>query len=150
MTKDCPVCGSPTRRDRSLNDHRRLFGLINAAFQHWPETHEFRPENTEHLRAWLLCKARHCNVVSIPVPSTDPAIIRLALLSAEAALAASENRAFVRPGNAGISVFTPKSLAFSELDQSAFRHVREAVETVIEHEIGVSADELLRQTERAA
>jgi hypothetical protein len=49
--------GAKGPKVRSPADHRRFFGVIKAAFLHWPEKHEFQPEDPEHLRAWLLCRA---------------------------------------------------------------------------------------------
>ena len=54
------------KKRRSLKHHKRLFGLIRAAFDLWPEGHEFQPETEDHLRAWLTIKAGHCEVKEGP------------------------------------------------------------------------------------
>jgi hypothetical protein len=136
---------------RSPADHKRLFAAIRAAFMHWPESHSFQPEDPEHLRAWLLCRAGYKSVTEIPVEDSWPDAMRdLALLAAESALKAAKSHAFVRPHPGGLFVFTPKSLAWENLGQKEFGQVRESVEEVIKCETGREASELLRETTRAA
>jgi hypothetical protein len=138
-------------RVRSPQDHRRFFGVIRAAFLHWPEQHEFQPDDAEHLRAWLLCKAGYKRVTHIPFEASWPdAMQRLAVLSAEAALKAAKSHAFLRPDPTGFLVFAPKSIDWETLGQKEFSKVREAVEEVIAAETGKSANDLLKETERAA
>jgi hypothetical protein len=136
---------------RSPADHRRFFGVIRAAYLHWPENHEFQPEDPEHLRAWLLCRAGYKSVTDIPFEENWPdAMRRLATLAAEAALKAAKSHAFIRPFNGGLYVFTPKSLNWETLGQKEFALVRESVEEVIKCETGREASELLRETGKAA
>jgi hypothetical protein len=136
---------------RSPADHRRFFGVIRAAFMHWPEQHDFQPEDPEHLRAWLLCRAGYKSVTEIPFEDSWPDAMReLALLAAESALKAAKSHAFVRPHPGGLFVFAPKSLKFDEIGQKEFGQIRESVEEVIKCETGREASELLRETTRAA
>lgn len=44
MTQVCKSCGQPLK-GRSHPDHRRLFALIQAAYDQWPETAPFQPVN---------------------------------------------------------------------------------------------------------
>jgi len=148
----CPHCGcdiaDPKGKPRSVEQHRRFFGLIAAAFHHWPDGHEFQPSSSEHLRAWLLCKAGYRDVVTVPVESDHPAIIKLALLAVEGALRAARAHAFVRPHGSGLAVFTAKSISFHALPHGEFQSVNDAVQEIIEGETGMRVDDLLR--ERAA
>ena len=139
----CAKC--PMKLQRSSEDHRRFFALVNAAFTHWPEQHEFTPDNAEHLRAWLLCKAGYRKTTMI---ETDEPAATVA--SIEAAFRAADTYAFVRPYGDGVAVYSPKSIAWDKLDQKKFWPIRDGVTAVIEAVIGVNADELLKQTERAA
>ncbi len=139
----CHRC--PLSQQRSSDDHRRFFALVNAAFTHWPEQHDFRPDNAEHLRAWLLCKAGYRKTTMI---ETDEPAATVA--SIEAAFRAADTYAFVRPYGDGVAVYSPKSLAWDKLDQKKFWPIRDEVTAVIEDVIGVKADELLKQTERVA
>jgi hypothetical protein len=148
--KLCEHCGRPTTKPRSAADHRRFFGVINAAFDQWPESFEFVPDDAEHLRSWLLCKAGYRETVSIPVEGDDESVARLAVLAVEGALKAAHSHAFVRPYSHGIVVFLPKSLNWSTLGQRQFVEVREAVESEIEKVIGVKCDALLKEHENAA
>ena len=149
MTGLCPKCGSALHKPRSTEDHRRFFGLIKAAFDHWPEAHEFHPDSPEHLRAWLLCKAEYRDVTMIDLEfaDADASLSKLAILAIEAAIKAAGAYAFVRPNSTGraAAVFRPKSISFDALDQKKFAPLREAVEHVIEVETGLKAEDLLKE-----
>lgn len=151
MSEKCPTCGqAKPKKPRSIDDHRRFFGVINAACKNWPEAHEFQPDDREHLRAWLLCKAGFRDTVTIPCESDDPHILKLATLATEAAIKAAKNVAFVRPHGVALAVFTPKSIKFETLDQTQFGSIRQAVEEIIEAETGMKADDLLKSEDAAA
>lgn len=134
----CAKC--PLSQQRSSEDHRRFFALVNAAFTHWPEQHDFRPDNAEHLRAWLLCKAGYRKTTMIE--TDEPAATVVAI---EAAFRAADTYAFVRPYGDGVAVYSPKSLRFDKTDQKAFNAVRDEVSSIIESVIGVTAEQLLRE-----
>lgn len=142
----CPHCGGVLTKGRSLPDHRRFFGLIAAAFEQWPEDHSFTPESAEHLRAWLTCKAgwRESTPIHMPDMATDR-MKDLFRLSIEAAIAAAGGTAFVVPYRDVVAVIRPKSIAWDKIDQKEFGKLRDAVSDVIEAEIGVKADDLLRE-----
>ena len=142
--------GCPARQGRSLPQHRRYFSLIAAAHHHWPENHDFQPESVDHLRKWLQCKAGHYTTTRIEVPSAEPAIMRLARLSAEAAIKASGGTAWIKPFDGGVVVFVPISIAFDKLDHRGACKLFDEVAGVIEAEIGIKADHLLKETEAAA
>lgn len=149
-TKTCESCGQPLKRARSEPDHRRFFALIAAAYANWPERHEFQPSSSEHLRAWLICKAGHYDVTTIPIEDGHPAVAKLATLAAEAAIKAAGTHAFVRPHGSALAVFAAKSIAWDKLSQRDFSPIRQAVEDIIEAEVGVPVDRLLKEHERAA
>lgn len=140
----CPHCGS---KPRSSEDHRRFFALISAAFSQWPEAHEFQPDSPEHLRAWLLCKANYRDTTTIPVEYAEdqPGMLKLVLLTAEAAIKAAKGYAFVRPHGHGLAVFSAKSIAWDKIDQKKFNGIRDSVSEILETELGVSADRLLKE-----
>jgi hypothetical protein len=146
----CPHCGCVLTKGRSGADHRRLFAVISAAFDQWPETHEFRPSDPEHLRAYLLVSVGHTHVTSVPVQEIagDPklmALVRPAVEATVAAIAARGSYAFVRVYADGIEVLSPRSISWSSLDQKAFGPIRDAVESLIEASLGVTAEQLLRE-----
>lgn len=162
MSEPCPTCGQKERRPRSPADHRRFFAAISAAHMHWPERHSFQPESPSHLRAWLLCKAGYhkVDVVEIPDDLLDhlPQDIQHVVLNILGAIVhksievamADDEFTFERAHNNSIAVFKPRSISFDTLDQKGFSALREAVEEVIEGEVGITVEELLRETERAA
>lgn len=149
--KACPHCGGILHRARSLPDHRRLFGLIAAAFDTWPEQHAFRPDDAEHLRAWLTAKAGYRETTAISIPHLATAEARAAFVDAiEAAIRAAGGVAFVVPHRDVVAVIRPKSIAWAKLGQAEFGQIRDAISDVIERELGVSADALLRERANAA
>ena len=144
-TKLCDHC--PAKAVRSLPQHRRLFGLIRAAHMHWPEAHDFQPLSEEHLRKWLLAKAGHHTVKTMTLSDMTSGEA-IALL--EAAFHAAGAYSFVK-GTAGkVHIFTPKSIAFEKLHHKAACLLFDEIGAVIELELGIKADDLLRQTEAAA
>jgi len=145
MAPECPKCGYALTKARSSQDHRRFFALLWAAFDNWPETHEFQPGDSEHLRAWLLCQIGYRETVRISVPSSDPEVMRLGLFAAEAAFRAFPSNTFVRADGAGLVIERAKSINFATLDQKQFAPIREAIELFIEAETGIDVDGCLRE-----
>lgn len=151
MTARCKCCGQPTKV-RSTAEHNHAFALVAAAFAHWPEAHEFQPESAEHLRHWLTCKAGHVNVKTLDTEFCDeqPAVAKLTAIAIEGALAAAKSSAFVRVRGDKIAIFTPKSWKVKLCKTSQFRDLHSAIAEIIETEIGVPADKLMKEHERAA
>lgn len=164
----CPDCGScfdvvVPKRDRSSADHRRFFAVVAAAFAQWPSTHEFQPESAEHLRAYLLCKARHHEVEFIHIGAeifdglsgatleiVNRVVQSAVRRSVEAAMRQSGRYAFDKPAGNRIAIFRPASIDWATLDQKAFNALRDEVEAIIEEIVGVPADRLLQEAEKAA
>jgi hypothetical protein len=143
--------GAKGPKVRSPADHRRFFGCIKAAFMHWPEQHDFQPDDAEHLRAWLLCRAGYKTVTSLEFEDHWSDEMRSTLVElAESLIRDAKSHAFVRPMGNVLYVFWPRSLKFEELGQKEFGQIREVVEEVIKCETGREASELLRETGRAA
>lgn len=141
----CHHCGGILTKGRSLSDHRRFFALIHAAYQQWPESHDFQPRDADHLRAWLTAKSgfRDTTTIDLPEESTED-MRRLFLLSIEAAIKSSGGTAFVVPYRDCVAVITATSIAWDKIDQKEFNRLRDAVTDLIEGIVGVSADELLK------
>lgn len=140
----CDHC--PAKTDRSLPQHRRLFGLIRAAHLHWPEDHDFYPSNEEHLRKYLTAKAGHYTVQTVEFGHMPHGTIKSI---AEAAIAAAGGYAFVKAASGKLIIYTPSSIAFDKLSHKAACKLFDEIGAVIETEIGINADELLKQTEAA-
>jgi hypothetical protein len=149
--KSCPHCGGSLESGRSLPDHRRFFALIQAAFHQWKENHEFQPDNSEHLRAWLLCKAGYrTNTVIEPPSSMDEIAYYDFVASVEGVMRAMDGHGFVVMHDGVVVIVRPKSIAWHKIGQREFGRLRDAVTDIIEAEIGVSADQLLRERDNAA
>lgn len=154
MSNHCPHCGCELARPRSGPDHRRFFGAVAKAFDQWPENAEFQPRDAEHLRAYLLVRAGHFNVGKIETPegyADNPSIrtlFRMAVEGTAKALAGETGHYDVRVSASGVEVLTPRSIDYRTVSQREFGPIRDAVEAIIEAEIGVRVDQLLK--ERAA
>ena len=150
----CPECGCVLTKPRSLPDHRRFFGLVQKAYEHWPHAQDYQPPSAEHLRAYLLVAAGYHDTEFIAMPEEclgSPAIMALFRSAVEATHAAMSRRrgySLTRVSAGGIEILTPRSINFETLSQKEFGPIREAVEEIITGVVGVSADQLLR--ERAA
>lgn len=143
----CPQCAAKAR-PRSPEQHRRFFALIKAAFHHWPEGHARQFTSQDELRKWLQMKAGWREVgAQIPLSGINP---DKALFLAKAAIQAVESFAEPVFYKDSLVIFKPKSIAFDKMKQAEFNDLNDAVSQVIEAEIGVPADRLLKETENAA
>ena len=149
----CPVCGFTDKgkgKPRSIDQHRRFYGLVAKAFEHWPDHAEFRPESAEHLRKYLICRAgpQWRNVTEIPVPFAEdqPGLTRLAAHLMQQAAEAAGGYAFPRVDMNGgrVALYTAKSIKFAEMPHLEFCALSEAVDEVIKAEMGVEPDQLLK------
>lgn len=148
----CPHCGCEIEKagkPRSPEQHRRFFALIRAAYQQWPESAEFQPDNEEHLRKWLTAAAgyRDGTDIAVPFAENEPSVTKLVSIAVEASVRAAGGYAFVRPdANGGrLRVYKPKSIRFGTMGPAEFGKLCDDVSEVIEREIGVSADDLLKE-----
>ncbi len=135
----CPTCGGPHKKRRSPEHHARFFAVIAAAYHHWPDAHDFQPANAEHLRAWLLCKAKHCDVMT----SAPEAFLRGSFKHAG-------GFCFRYVSGGLVHEYTPRTINWEKMDQRAFSPIAQAVDEIIEAEIGIPTDRLLKETEAAA
>ena len=154
----CPHClcdiDQVKGKPRSLEQLRRFFGVLRAMKFHWPETAEFQPDNEEHLRKWVLIKARHRETTDIPVffAENELGLTRETAVVIEGALKAAGAFAFVRshPNGGMVRVYKAKSIAFDKLGQAEFNKLNDEVEAVYKSETGLDPDTVLKQTETAA
>lgn len=147
----CPECGfvlSDGKKPRSIDQHRRYFAVMRAAFMHWPETHERQFANAEELRAYLQMKAGHREIgAQIPLSGMSK---ERAMLLAEAAIRGAGSYAMPVIHGDTLVIFKPKSIRFSSLGHQAFCALNSDIDAIIEKEIGVNGDRLLKETEAAA
>jgi hypothetical protein len=56
----CPGCGLVLDDERSQPYDGAFHAFLTFVCAHWPDTYtEFKPDNKEHLRAWVLVQAKH-------------------------------------------------------------------------------------------
>jgi len=136
------------KRPRSTEQHRRFFGVVKAAFDNWPEAHRFRPDSPEHLRAWLLVKAKHSSIKTFHVGKNEADEVAR-LLPIIAAMMLHRYCWCRTDGVSSVAVCVPESIAFDKLEHVAFCKLCDDVEAVIESETGLRADDLLTASEAA-
>lgn len=152
MSQHCPECGCVISdkggKLRSIEQHRRFFGLIRAVYHHWPETHETQFGDETECRKWLTMKAGHREIgARIPLVGVNR---ERAMLLAEAAIRAAGSYAVPILHGDTLVVFKPKSIAFGKLSHAAFCALNNAVDEVIRAETGLDPDQVLKEHERAA
>lgn len=149
----CEVCGhtpsgSTRGAPRSLEQLRRYFSVIRAAFSHWPDTSARQFASEEELRAYVQMKAGYREVASrMPLVGLNR---DRALMLVEAALRAAGTYAMPVLHKDEMVIFKPRSISFAKLGHSEFCKLNDAVEAVIEQEIGVPVETLLKEHGRAA
>lgn len=152
--KDCPHCGceidlAPTKgKPRSLEQHKRYFGIVRAMFSHWPEAHPVQFSSEHELRAWLQMKAGHKEIVArIPLAGMNRERARTIV---EAGIRAAGSYAWPVVHGNDLVIFKPKSIAFGKLSHLAFCALNDAVCDVIKAETGLDPEQVLLEQEKAA
>lgn len=147
----CPECGAiisvDGKKPRSLEQLRRYFAVLKVTLYHWPESHERQFSNTDELRAFLQMKAGH-RVIGAQIPLSGMSKER-AMLLAEAAIRGAGSYAMPVIHGDMLVIFKPKSIAFPKLGHQAFTALNNEIDTIIEAEIGMHPDTLLKETENA-
>ena len=152
---ECVVCGHKDKgkgKPRSIDQHRRFYGLVRKAFANWPERSEFKPEDEDHLRQWLICAAgpqwREHSTQEVPAPLRNESLAPFVELFAAAIAARTGRRPFPRLNTWTwkCTVYTAKSIKFSEMPHLEFCALSNAVDEVVKAEIGVEPDALLKET----
>lgn len=149
MASICPTCRHESKGPpRSLDQHRRFFGVIKAALHHWPENHERQFASEEELRKFLTMKAGHREVTArIPLTGIRK---EQAVILAEASIRAAGAYAVAAVHGSELVIWKPKSIAFNNLGHKAFCELNQAVDEILQAEIGLSGDQLLAEHEAAA
>lgn len=151
--KSCPHCGcelaqSAGGKPRSVEQIRRYFAMIRAAFTHWPEAHPQQFGNSDELRAWLQMKAG-AREVGAHIPLAGISRDR-AMMLAEIAIRGAGSYAMPVIHGDTLVIFRPKSISFSKMAHADFCRLSDDVADVIEAETGLRADQLLRENASAA
>lgn len=151
---ECTVCGHRAKDDadeRSLQQHKRFYGVVKAAFDQWPEASEFRPESIDHLRQWLICAAgpqwRDATTQDVPAPLRNAAIAGFVDVLAHSVADRTARYPFPRVNTWTwkATIYTAKSIKFAKMPHMEFNALSQAVDDVIKAEIGVDPDQLLKE-----
>jgi len=124
--------------------------LVSVAYEHWPENYtKFRPESSEHLRAWLLCKAGWITEVSLEMkPGRVMNNTALAIMSLDRQRGLFS---WVRQRGESIVIFAPRSISYKAAKHREVCRVFQDAEDIICEIIGVrDGDQLLKEAEKAA
>lgn len=115
--------------------------MIALAYQQWPETHPFEPQNAEHLRKWLTVTAgpewRNARQTWLTNDAATRAIVKEAKRD--------DLDSFAIGDGTTISMCVPKSLAWHKMSQSEFGRLRDAITDIIEETIGASVNDLMQE-----
>ena len=136
------------KEQRSVQQHRRFFGLVRALFHHWPESIEFQPDNEEHLRAYLLVKAGHRSVKTFYPEVTGVSADFAKMIPIVSAMMLNRYCWAWADGEA-VKVCAPESTAFHKLPHKKACQVLNDVEDFV-RTLGIEPDEVLKEHERAA
>lgn len=137
-----------TAKPRSIDQHRRFFGLVKALHSHWPESMDFQPDSEEHLRAYLLVKAGHRSIKEFFIAETaaNEAVAHLIPIVSAMML----NRyCWAWVSGDGIKVCAPLTTNFKDMTHADACKVYDAVDEWLRAQ-GIDPDELLKQQEQAA
>jgi hypothetical protein len=143
----CPECGGILNDERSLKHHRAFFGFNAHVFKHWPENaaHEgdpFQPTDEEHLRAWLLTRAKHQQPRHVfPLSSKREAATIMNFLNFE--MAADRARGvygWPTIAEGGLTIIRPASIAWDKCSQRKFNEVCRNVFQVVYDVTGIDFD----------
>jgi hypothetical protein len=131
-TQFCPECGCCLQDERSIEHLRMFHAFVAHCFETWPEDADFLPDNREHLRAWLLVKAKHREPHHVfSFANRREAQTGMALL--EEVMRADRARGvygWVVPIDGGITILRAASISIhgsKPIPQKKFNEVSEAV-----------------------
>jgi hypothetical protein len=150
----CPHCGCDLSDDsklpRSPKQNRAFHHMIGMALDSWPEAAEFQPEGRtktarfEHIKAYLLCKARHRDILGdrlkAGVLHTEAEMVKFA----QALIRESRERpCFVTEHMGMVVIVAPKATA--DTSHEDFQPVFDEVMAQIEELTGIKVEFIKRE-----
>jgi hypothetical protein len=142
---DCPY--KPQQRSQAAHNH--LFAIITAAEKLWPADHPFQPEDAEHLRSYLLVKARHFDKLDVKCKNADAIGLRMQLDAIIRAFCDGKPP-LMHSYSWGIRIFKPRSISYAAADRKVFNAVSETVFEILEVTLGVKIEDLRRDAHMEA
>lgn len=135
------------QKARSYVQHKRFFSVIAAAHSHWPESHAFQPDSAEHLRAWLLVKAKHCTIRTFELSDDAGEFARVIPIVTASMLG---KHSWAKASGKTLHVCVPQSIDYKTVSHQEFQSINDAVDEIIRTETGLDPETLLREQEKAA
>lgn len=148
----CVHCGAefepPKKAQRSYPQLKRFFALMRAAFNHWPEKHDFQPRSVEHLRYWLEVQAGHCEIVkTIRCETVDPAQLTAVLTAV--LKASDDDTLFIEASGAQVIVKKAISVSYAALAHMSACALFNQIDDVLKAN-GFDPDKLISEEAKAA
>lgn len=148
MSGVCPTCGGGTKAPRSLEQHRRFFAVMKAAFEHWREDHEKQFADETEFRKYVQMAVGYREVAArIPLSGMRK---EQAVLIAEASIRAAGSYAVAAVHGSDLVIWKPKSIAFASLGHTSFCALNRAVDDWLYAETGMTGETILAGSEVAA
>ena len=135
------------QKARSYEQHKRFFAVIAATHHHWPDSHKFQPDSAEHLRAWLLVRAKHCVIKTFHMSDDAGEYARIIPIVMASMLG---KHSWAKASGNELHVCVPQSIDYKSVSHQEFQAINDAVDEIIKAETGLDPETLLRETERAA
>lgn len=126
---------------RSMPHHKFFFAFLNEVFQNWPEDHPFRPNDEEHLRAWLTVKAGWLEMMEYVVPTTAEAHRAIKIAKAIIYKFSGGRPIWFKLIGSQIYAAWPKSIKFEKMDEEEFKRFTTAIFTLIYAETSMDVEE---------
>lgn len=149
--ESCPECGvvlADARQHRSDPHHRLFFAVLDRALENWPEGEKFQPEDSEHLRSYVLIKAGH--FINLDLRCENPDALSLEDQLRAIIRTVSEKPPLMHSYQWGVRLFWPKSLSYAAVDRKTFNEVSEKVFEIISVTLGVPIEQMKREAKRQA
>lgn len=128
-------------RPRSQTHNGFFHVVIQEAFDVWPRSHAFQPNDWKHLRAWLLCKAKHCDVMTVELSDEEAKLLRPVLAAFKSFFEQdAERHLFVGIKGGGLIAMRPKTLSFAAVDQHYFQPIADEVFGLLMSEAGFDVE----------
>ena len=150
MTDHCPACGFvlPPHRHRSEPHHNLFFAVIARAFDSWPESAKFQPEDAEHLRSYLLIKAGH--FIKLDLVAENPDALSLEDQLRTIVRTISDKPPLMHSYEWGVRIFWARSLSYAAADRKTFNEVCDKVFEIISITLGVPIETMKREAQKEA
>jgi len=130
--KVCPNCKAPLHNVRSSQENRLFFDFIKQCYENWPLSSKFKPDSSEHLRAYLGVRAGHSLTERVEIEGqVYPEHIQIVALGL---LRAIKQHSFIKIADTGeyFDVAYPKSMSFDKIGEKAFNQLFKNIVEIVE------------------